>query len=125
MDGIEESEQFLTIQLSVCAHARAEIEAKWSDCVHRLSDIARIQTTRKKNRDTYLLADPTAKAPVVTAARASQLFHRERGIARVQKNRVDRWRNSEGFVDGAWPGHMDDLHDFDARQGPSKIGMRS
>src|SRR5438445_13631807 len=108
-----------------CHTASSVIDAKCYDYVHRLSDIARIQTTRKKNMDTYLLADPTAKAPVVTAARASQLFHRERGIARVQKNRVDRWRNSEGFVDGAWPGHMDDLHDFDARQGPSKIGMRS
>ena len=89
MDGIEESEQFVTVQLSVGAHAGAEIEAEGSNCVHRLSDIARIQTTRKKNRDTYLLADATAKAPVMTAARASQLFHRERGIAGVQKNRVD------------------------------------
>jgi len=71
MDGIEESEQFVTVQLSVCAHAGAEIEAEWSNCVHRSSDIGRVQATRKKNRDTYLLADPTAKAPVVTAARAS------------------------------------------------------
>ena len=50
LDGREEGAEFLRIQVSVGAHARAEIQAEGNDCLHGLADIARIESADKVNQ---------------------------------------------------------------------------
>src|ERR1700756_877677 len=125
VDGGKEGAQFLRIQRSGRAHARTQVKSERSDCVHGLRDIACIQAAGEEDRDVYPLADLPAKTPVMTPARASKFFDCERGIAGVQQNGVHKRGYGNRLIDGLRSGNVNDLRDFDARQGGSQVGMGS
>jgi hypothetical protein len=63
-----------------------------------------------------LFPDRPTERPIVRSARASQLFHRQCLVAGIEQDRIHVFCGFRGFLNRFGTGHMDDLHDRDARQ---------
>ena len=61
------------------------------------------QAAREVERHRDALAYRARERPVVTPAGAAELLHRQRGVARVEQQRVDVRRDADGLVDGGRP----------------------
>ena len=82
----------------------------------RLGDVARVQSAGEVERHADGLADAPADRPVVHAAGAAELLHREQRVAGVEQQRIDERRDGHRLVDRRRAGDVDHLHEPHAGQ---------
>jgi len=79
----------LFVQPAIAADAAANVEGERSDFIHRLPHVLWLQSSGQKDWNPNLLANPAAQSPIVAPSGSAQFLRRERGISRVQQNRIN------------------------------------
>src|SRR5215213_8362379 len=87
-DRSKKSVQFLQIEGPVITNARAHIQPERLNGFQRLSNIFRIQSTRKKNVPAASFHDSHRELPIMTPPRPTKLLDRQFRVPAVEQDRI-------------------------------------